>query len=151
MDAKVSIILHLLRLSSLINRMGLRLIDGTGLSSVQQWQLLGIIRRNEGITLGKLSEAALVTKQNMTGLVERMQRGGWIDTWSDPHDKRVTRVRITEKGKEALEILYPRSMQSNEETFHAFQNEELERLDEMLERLSRTLRIQLDGEEQNQE
>ncbi|WNC12674.1 MarR family transcriptional regulator [Brevibacillus brevis] len=151
MDAKVSIILHLLRLSSLINRMGLRLIDGTGLSSVQQWQLLGIIRRNEGITLGKLSEAALVTKQNMTGLVERMQRGGWIDTWSDPHDKRITRVRITEKGKEALEILHPRSMQSNEETFHAFQNEELERLDEMLERLSRTLRIQLDGEEQNQE
>ncbi|MDR7317327.1 MarR family transcriptional regulator [Brevibacillus nitrificans] len=147
MDGKVSIILHVMRLAALINRMGLRLVEGTGLSSVQQWQLLGIIARNEGITLGKLSDEILVTKQNMTGLIERMRNGGWITTWSDPSDKRITRVQITEKGKEVFAMMQPRADASNTETFQDFHEEELEMMNEMLERLSRSLRIQLEGKE----
>ncbi len=147
MDGKVSIILNLLRLSALINRLGVKLVEGTGLSSVQQWQLLGIISRNEGITLSKLSEEILVTKQNMTGLIERMGKGGWVTTWSDPDDKRLTRVRITEKGTKTLEMMQPRTKESNDITFQAFHTEELEVMDEMLERLSRTLRMQVNGRE----
>ncbi|MED4909736.1 MarR family winged helix-turn-helix transcriptional regulator [Brevibacillus centrosporus] len=147
MDGKVSIILHVLRLAAQINRMGLRLVEGTGLSSVQQWQLLGIIARNEGITLGKLSHEILVTKQNMTGLIERMQNGGWVSTWSDPSDKRITRVKITEKGREVFAMMQPRADASNTETFQDFHEEELEMMNEMLERLSRSLRLQLDGKE----
>ncbi|MDF2680126.1 MAG: hypothetical protein K0R47_1316 [Brevibacillus sp.] len=147
MDGKVSIILNMLRLSALINRMGLKLVEGTGLSSVQQWQLLGIISRNEGITLSKLSEETLVTKQNMTGLIERMGKGGWVTTWSDPTDKRLTRVRITKKGKETLEMMQPRTKESNEVTFQAFREDELVMMEEMLERLARSLRVQLDGKE----
>lgn len=147
MDGKVSIILHVLRLAAQINRMGLRLVEGTGLSSVHQWQLLGIIARNEGITLGKLSHEILVTKQNMTGLIERMQNGGWVSTWSDPSDKRITRVKITEKGREVFAMMQPRADASNTETFQDFHEEELEMMNEMLERLSRSLRLQLDGKE----
>lgn len=147
MDGKVSIILHVLRLAAQINRMGLRLVEGTGLSSVQQWQLLGIIARNEGITLGKLSHEILVTKQNMTGLIERMQNGGWVSTWSDPSDKRITRVKITEKGREVFAMMQPRADASNTETFQDFHEEELEMMNELLERLSRSLRLQLDGKE----
>ncbi|SFJ05766.1 MarR family winged helix-turn-helix transcriptional regulator [Brevibacillus centrosporus] len=147
MDGKVSIILHVLRLAAQINRMGLRLVEGTGLSSVQQWQLLGIIARNEGITLGKLSHEILVTKQNMTGLIERMQNGGWVSTWSDPSDKRITRVKITEKGREVFAMMQPRADASNTETFQDFHEEELEMMNEMLERLSRSLRLQLEGKE----
>ncbi|RNB87979.1 MarR family transcriptional regulator [Brevibacillus nitrificans] len=147
MDGKVSIILHVLRLAAQINRMGLRLVEGTGLSSVQQWQLLGIIARNEGITLGKLSHEILVTKQNMTGLIERMQNGGWVSTWSDPSDKRITRVQITEKGREVFAMMQPRADASNTETFQDFHEEELEMMNELLERLSRSLRLQLEGKE----
>ncbi|MED1794271.1 MarR family transcriptional regulator [Brevibacillus nitrificans] len=147
MDGKVSIILHVLRLAAQINRMGLRLVEGTGLSSVQQWQLLGIIARNEGISLGKLSHEILVTKQNMTGLIERMQNGGWVSTWSDPSDKRITRVQITEKGREVFAMMQPRADASNTETFQDFHEEELEMMNELLERLSRSLRLQLEGKE----
>ena len=114
---------------------------------MQQWQLLGIIARNEGITLGKLSHEILVTKQNMTGLIERMQNGGWVSTWSDPSDKRITRVKITEKGREVFAMMQPRADASNTETFQDFHEEELEMMNEMLERLSRSLRLQLDGKE----
>ncbi|WP_301169190.1 MarR family winged helix-turn-helix transcriptional regulator [Brevibacillus nitrificans] len=147
MDGKVSIILHVLRLAAQINRMGLRLVEGTGLSSVQQWQLLGIIARNEGISLGKLSHEILVTKQNMTGLIERMQNGGWVSTWSDPSDKRITRVQITAKGREVFAMMQPRADASNTETFQDFHEEELEMMNELLERLSRSLRLQLEGKE----
>ncbi|MFD2371191.1 MarR family winged helix-turn-helix transcriptional regulator [Brevibacillus sp. GCM10020057] len=143
MDGKVRIILNLLRLSAQLHRLGLQLVEGTGLSSVQQWQLLGIIDRNEGITLRELSEETLVTKQNMTGLIERMRKGGWITTWNDVQDRRVTRVRITQQGKDTLKRMQPRTAASNARTFQDFQEEELAMLDEMLDRLSRTVRVQV--------
>lgn len=148
MDAKVHVILNLLRASVLLNRTGLKLVEGTGLSSVQQWQLLGIISRNEGISLSKLGEETFVTKQNITGLVERLRKGGLVETWSDDTDKRLTRVRITAKGKETLEKMRPRAKISNDVTFHAFREEELALFDDMLERMIHSLSIQADGGEE---
>lgn len=142
MDVKVKIILNLLRTSVLLNRTGLKLVEGTDLASVQQWQLLGIISRNEGISLGKLREDTLVTKQNITGLVERLRKAGLITTWSDPMDKRLTRVCITPKGREVIEKMQPRTQASNDSTFSSFSEEQLKMFDDMLEQLVYSLRAQ---------
>ncbi|MCZ8521762.1 MULTISPECIES: MarR family winged helix-turn-helix transcriptional regulator [Paenibacillus] len=142
MDSKVNLILNLLRASVLLNRTGLKLVEGTAIASVQQWQLLGIIAENEGICLSKLCEDTLVTKQNITGLVDRMRRAGMIEAWSDPEDKRMTRLRLTPDGARTLEEIRPRAEASNEAMLEAFSEEELGRFDEMVQRLVRSLRAQ---------
>ncbi|CUB20506.1 Transcriptional activatory protein BadR [Bacillus subtilis] len=142
MDSKVKIIMNLLRTSTLLNRTGLKLVEGTNLASVQQWQLLGIIDRNEGISLAKLCDETLVTKQNITGLVERLRKAGLITTWTDSNDKRITRVGITSKGKETMEEMKPRTEMSNNTTFAEFSKEELDLFDNMLERLVNTLLLE---------
>lgn len=142
MDLKVKIIMNIFRTYTLLNRIGLNLVEGTDLASVQQCQLLGIISRNKGITLSKLCEDTLVTKQNITGLVERMKKAGLITTWSDPTDKRVTRVGVTSKAEEEMKKMRPRTEMSNHFTFLDFSKEEIEVLDDMLERLVHSLRLQ---------
>lgn len=142
MDSKVKIIMNLLRTSTLLNRTGIKLVEGTRLASVQQWQLLGIIDRNEGISLAKLCEETLVTKQNITGLVDRLRNADLITTWTDSNDKRITRVGITSKGKETMEEMKPRTERSNNTTFADFSEEELDQFDDMLERLVNSLLLE---------
>ncbi|MEP9409028.1 MarR family winged helix-turn-helix transcriptional regulator [Peribacillus frigoritolerans] len=151
MDSKVKIIMNLLRTSTLLNRVGLKLVEGTDLASVQQWQLLGIIDRNEGISLAKLCEETLVTKQNITGLVERLRKAGVITTWTDSNDKRITRVGITSKGKETMEEMKPRTEMSNNTTFADFSEEELDMFDNMLERLVTSLLLESNVKEGKKE
>jgi DNA-binding MarR family transcriptional regulator len=139
MDSKIKIIMNFLRASTLLNRTGLKLVEGTDLASVQQWQLLGIIDRNEGISLAKLCEETLVTKQNITGLVERLRKADLITTWTDSNDKRITRVGITSKGKDTMEKMKPRTEMSNNTTFADFTKEELNMFDDMLERFTTSL------------
>lgn len=142
MDSKVKIIMNLLRTSTLLSRTGIKLVEGTKLASVQQWQLLGIIDRNEGISLAKLCEETLVTKQNITGLVDRLRKAELITTWTDSNDKRITRVGITSKGKETMEEMKPRTEMSNNTTFADFSDEELDQFDDMLERLVNSLLLE---------
>jgi DNA-binding MarR family transcriptional regulator len=142
MDSKVKIIMNLLRTSTLLNRTGIKLVEGTKLASVQQWQLLGIIDRNEGISLAKLCEETLVTKQNITGLVDRLRKAELITTWTDSNDKRITRVGITSKGKETMAEMKPRTEMSNNTTFAEFSEKELDQFDDMLERLVNSLLLE---------
>ncbi|MFS2174054.1 MarR family winged helix-turn-helix transcriptional regulator [Priestia megaterium] len=142
MDSKVKIIMNLLRTSTLLNRTGIKLVEGTKLASVQQWQLLGIIDRNEGISLAKLCEETLVTKQNITGLVDRLRKADLITTWTDSNDKRITRVGITSKGRETMEEMKPRTEMSNNTTFADFSEEELDQFDNMLERVVNSLLLE---------
>ncbi|MED4213395.1 MarR family winged helix-turn-helix transcriptional regulator [Priestia megaterium] len=142
MDSKVKIIMNLLRTSILLNRTGIKLVEGTKLASVQQWQLLGIIDRNEGISLAKLCEETLVTKQNITGLVDRLRKAELITTWIDSNDKRITRVGITSKGKETMAEMKPRTEMSNNTTFAEFSEKELDQFDDMLERLVNSLLLE---------
>lgn len=142
MDSKVKVVLNLMRASILLHRIGSKLVEGTGLATVQQWQLLGIIGRNEGMSLTELRKDTLVTKQNMTGMIERLQKGGFVTTWCDPADRRLTRVGLTPKGKDTIQMMQPRSAESNEVTFCDFSGEELELFDDLLERLIRSLHDQ---------
>ncbi|WP_057915902.1 MarR family winged helix-turn-helix transcriptional regulator [Peribacillus muralis] len=151
MKSKVKIIMNLLRVSTLLNRVGLKLVEGTDLASVQQWQLLGIIDRNEGGSLAKLCEETLVTKQNITGLVERLRKAGLIMTWTDSNDKRITRVGITAKGKETMEEMKPRTKMSNNTTFANFSEEELDKFDNMLECLVTSLLLESNVKEEKKD
>lgn len=135
MEHRVKVVLNLMRASILLHRIGSKLVEGTGLATVQQWQLLGMIGRNEGVSLTELRKDTLVTKQNMTGLVERLQKGGFVATWCDPVDRRLTRVGLTSKGKDTIHMMQPRSNKSNEVTFANFSKEELILFDQLLERL----------------
>lgn len=134
-ELRAGIVLDLFRASNLLERVGRKLATEAGLSTVQQWLLLGTISVEGELSLKDLREHTQVTKQNITGMVERLKQGGYIHTYEDSADRRITRVKLTDKGEKVLDIIEPMTNVSNEKSFGGFNREELENLSAYLRRL----------------
>jgi MarR family transcriptional regulator, 2-MHQ and catechol-resistance regulon repressor len=55
----------------------------------------------------EISQLMLVSRANITGLVDSLVRLNLVERTSDPHDRRVNMVRILPKGEKLLEDLLP--------------------------------------------
>src|SRR5699024_12745772 len=124
-----------IRSANLLERLGGKYAIDAGLGSVQQYMILSMLSKNDVLTLSELRENTLVTKQAITGLIERMTKAGYIETFKDPDDKRKTCVRNTTKGKEVLETIYPNRIDGNREAFSILSMEEIDQLENVLPKL----------------
>lgn len=57
------------------------------------------------LRLGELAERGGLSKQTVTGLVQRMEALGYLERRPDPEDGRATRVSLTEKGLQMKEAV----------------------------------------------
>ncbi|MFC5403988.1 MarR family winged helix-turn-helix transcriptional regulator [Cohnella soli] len=96
-----SVVVNLFRCSNLLERIGRKLVSEVGLTSVHQWFILSALSGGD-LSLKQLGQNTHVTKQNMTGMVERLKTGGFVTTYEDADDKRSTLVRLTELGELTL-------------------------------------------------
>ncbi|MDQ4051102.1 MAG: MarR family transcriptional regulator [Actinomycetota bacterium] len=58
----------------------------------------------EGSRLGELAQAAQLSKQAVTHLVEQLVLAGYVERAADPSDARARLVTITDRGKEMVRI-----------------------------------------------
>ncbi len=74
----------------------------------QQWGILmAIAGAEEPLTLAGLARAMLVSKQNMTGMVARLEEVELIERQADPHDLRSSRLVLTRRGRSVVDKLRP--------------------------------------------
>ena len=74
----------------------------------QQWSVLSALSAEEApVTLVGLSRRLGVTKQNMTGMMSRLEQLGLAERNDDPQDLRSSRVQLTRRGKALVEKLRP--------------------------------------------
>jgi len=137
------IVLNIFRASNLLERVGRKMTAQVGLSSVQQWFILGALLKEGDQSIKELRQNTLVTKQNMTGMVERLKQSGHVATEEDSDDRRITRVSLTPKGRETLLQLRAISVASNVEMFESFAAPQLASLDAMISRLVGVLNANL--------
>ncbi len=64
-------------------------------------------RENEGMVLSEIGRKMLVTRADVTGLIDRLERDGMITRNSQPHDRRAKLAMITEKGLGMLRRIVP--------------------------------------------
>ena len=67
--------------------------------------LAALDRHPEGITMGALSQALLVSNGNVTQLVQKLARDGLVDMRKPPKDRRSSIVRLTDEGRRRFEQL----------------------------------------------
>ncbi|NMD69796.1 MarR family transcriptional regulator [Bacillus sp. DNRA2] len=132
---KTNITLDFLRISNLFSRYGAKMVADVGLNSIQQWVILRTIINKGDISIGELKEETLVTKQNMTGMINRMQQANLVALFTDPEDKRRTRVKMTETGQRVYEQLSSSRNEFNSKSYHIYNEQELLILSELLGRL----------------
>jgi DNA-binding MarR family transcriptional regulator len=75
--------------------------------TMPRFDLLANLEREDGQTLAALSRRMLVTAGNLTGLVDRAERDGVVERRPDPSDRRLSRVWLTQKGRELVQSLLP--------------------------------------------
>jgi len=74
----------------------------------QQWTVLAALAEEEAaVTLVTLARRLMVTKQNMTGMIARLEQLGLAERQEDPHDLRSSRVTLTRRGRTLVEKLRP--------------------------------------------
>lgn len=74
----------------------------------QQWSVLSALADEDApITLVALSRRLGVTKQNMTGMIARLEQLGLAERNDDPSDLRSSRVALTRRGRSVVEKVRP--------------------------------------------
>jgi DNA-binding MarR family transcriptional regulator len=74
----------------------------------QQWMLLTTLAAiDEEPTLAGLARHMMVSKQNVTGMVRRLEDVGLVRKSNDPEDLRSSRVVLTRRGAETVQRLRP--------------------------------------------
>ena len=74
----------------------------------QQWAILSVIDQSGGpMSLAALARSMMVSKQNMTGMMARLEQLGFAERADDPEDLRSSRVILTRRGRSTIEKLRP--------------------------------------------
>jgi DNA-binding MarR family transcriptional regulator len=96
---------RLYQCANMLHKTGTRAVEKEGLTT-QQWAVLGALSRTEaqgGMGVGDLAAYLMVSRQNLSGLIGRMERDGHIELLADTRDRRAKRVTITEHGRKVWE------------------------------------------------
>jgi DNA-binding MarR family transcriptional regulator len=129
-----NIVVNIFRCSNLLERIGRKLVSEVGLTSVHQWFILSALS-NGDLSLKQLGKNTLVTKQNMTGMIERLKQGQYVTTYEAQGDRRKTLVSLTDKGKQALHHLDHCGIANNEASFEHLKLDELSSFNRCLKQL----------------
>jgi DNA-binding MarR family transcriptional regulator len=97
-------LLSLVRTSSLMQKLSDRFFSRFGLTDVQ-FNILMILKEQgpAGLSQQELSEHLIVTKSNVVGLIDRLERSGYVKRMAHPSDRRFNQIVLTQKG-EQLEL-----------------------------------------------
>ena len=83
----------------------------------------------------EISRLMLVSRANITGLVDSLVRLGLVERTSDPHDRRVHMVKILPKGEKLLKDLLPGYYKHIHDICSIFTVDEKKKLNDLLTRL----------------
>ncbi len=90
-----------------------RRVAGHGLTPIQGL-VLGALMHEDALSAGEIGKRLTLDSATLSGVLDRLEAGGWILRESDPEDKRITRIYMSEKAKDETEDLDRIREESNE-------------------------------------
>lgn len=104
----LELVLCAFRLANVWGQVGNRLAGAYSLTA-QQWLALTSIggAGEAGVTPTEVGKTALVSPQNVTGLLDRLERAGYVQRKPAGGDRRSYRVQLSESGRNVLQALNP--------------------------------------------
>jgi DNA-binding MarR family transcriptional regulator len=79
-----------------------RVLDAQGITHAG-WQVLIALKKEDGLTQREVAERVYVTSATVTGVVDTLEREGFVVRERDELDRRVVRVSLTPGGRRRLE------------------------------------------------
>jgi len=94
------IFFRLYQCANAMHKTGTNAVQDFGVTT-QQLAILGALSRPQvenGITVGELAHFLKVSRQNLTGVLSRLQEHGYVRRSVDPDDSRSRRIHLTQEG-----------------------------------------------------
>lgn len=98
---------RLYQCANMLHKTGSRAVEAEGLTT-QQWAVLGALSREKaeaGMSIGDLARYLMVSRQNLSGLIGRMERDGHVAIAPDGQDRRSRVVTMTKSGRHVWHAL----------------------------------------------
>ena len=98
---------RLYQCANMLHKTGSRAVEEEGLTT-QQWAVLGALSRKEagdGMSVGDLAKYLMVSRQNLAGILGRMERDGHIAIGAAAHDRRSRIATMTDSGRHVWRAL----------------------------------------------
>ena len=98
---------RLYQCANMLHKTGSRAVEEEGLTT-QQWAVLGALSREKaqgGMSIGDLARYLMVSRQNLSGLISRMERDGHVAVAPSGQDRRSRVVTMTESGRHVWQVL----------------------------------------------
>lgn len=108
--------------------------------SVAQLDVLANLYVTGGCRQKELAARMLVTKANVTGLINRLVERGWVERWEDSNDRRANQVKLSRSGRRVAQRALAVRQQLIEDAMSALSPEEREQLEVLTKRLAQRLR-----------
>lgn len=124
-----------------------QLMKRFGLTLTQYWALVHL-KDEEGRSLSELADLLICDKSNMTSLVDKLEAGGLAERRSGKNgDRRYIRVVLTTEGRQLRNTLIAAQEHLLSMRLRTLNVENLLKLHEPLQELSRTLQAQFKNNE----
>ena len=92
---------RLYQCTNMLHKTGTRALDDYGITT-QQWAVLGALTRpafENGAPVGDLAAFLLVSRQNLAGVLSRLEALGFTERTVAAKDNRSRLIRLTDKGR----------------------------------------------------
>jgi DNA-binding MarR family transcriptional regulator len=134
-DAERDLVSGVIQLANLLNRR-LGPIFERAKVTPQQWSILSMLAASdEPMTLAAIARKMMVSKQNMTGMMARLEQLGLAERHDDPKDLRSSRVQLTRRGRALVDKFRPAYQQWRERLGHDLPEREIAALTRTVDRL----------------
>lgn len=104
-----------------------------------QYNVLRILyvrdEEHEGLPIGAIGQALVTNAPDVSRLIDRLEKGGYIERVRKADDRRVVRVRLTDDGFAMVEKIHAPLLAHHEKIVAGVSKADLERLARDLERV----------------
>jgi DNA-binding MarR family transcriptional regulator len=97
-----------------------------------QGMLLFFLQKNDGSSLTQISQGLMLENPTVTGLIDRLEKLGYVKRSDHPNDRRVYLVNITDKGNRVAKKALPIVKKLNEQIKEGYSKEEVENFKKVL-------------------
>jgi DNA-binding MarR family transcriptional regulator len=101
LDLANRLFFRLYQCTNMLHKTGTRAVESEGLTT-QQWAVLGALSREKaqsGMSVGELARYLMVSRQNLAGVLSRLERDGHLTSAQDGRDRRAMLVSMTASGR----------------------------------------------------
>jgi len=87
--------------ANMLHKTGTRALEDYSITT-QQWAVLGALTRpafEKGVAVNDLAAFLLVTRQNLAGVLQRLETMNYVERTIDSNDNRSRLIRLTTKGR----------------------------------------------------